>query len=156
MTTRRLSKKVVDALPVRDAVYVAYDDSLAGFGCRVTPKGARSWIVEYRPHGGGRRVAKKRITLGQVSVLTPDQARQTAAEILAKVRLGHDVPHDRAGRRSAPTLSDWPTASCGRKIRPTRKPRTSALYEMYLRVHVCPRSASSLPVKLRFRMSPKE
>ena len=138
MTTRRLSKKVVDALPVRDAVYVAYDDSLAGFGCRVTPKGARSWIVEYRPHGGGRRVAKKRITLGRVSVLTPDQARQTAAEILAKVRLGHDVPHDRAGRRSAPTLSDLADRFMREEIRPTRKPRTSALYEMYFRVHILP------------------
>ena len=138
MTTRRLSKKVVDALPVRNTVYVAYDDSLAGFGCRVTPKGARSWIVEYRPHGGGRRVAKKRITLGRVSVLTPDQARQTAAEILAKVRLGHDVPHDRAGRRSAPTLSDLADRFMQEEIRPTRKPRTSALYEMYFRVHILP------------------
>ena len=138
MTTRRLSKKIVDALPVREAVYVAYDDSLAGFGCRVTPKGARSWIVEYRPHGGGRRVAKKRITLGRVSVLTPDQARQTAAEILAKVRLGHDVPHDRAGRRSAPTLSDLADRFMREEIRPTRKPRTSALYEMYFRVHILP------------------
>src|SRR6266446_1054209 len=138
MATRKLTKRVIDALPVRDTVYVAYDDSLAGFGCRVTPKGARSWIVEFRPHGGGRRVAKKRITLGSVFVLTPDQARQTAAEVLAKVRLGHDVPHDRAGRRSAPTLADLAERFIREEVRPTRKPRTSALYEMYFRVHVLP------------------
>jgi hypothetical protein len=138
MATRKLTKRVIDALPVRDTVYVAYDDSLAGFGCRVTPKGARSWIVEFRPHGGGRRVAKKRITLGSVFVLTPDQARQTAAEVLAKVRLGHDVPHDRAVRRSAPTLADLAERFIREEVRPTRKPRTSALYEMYFRVHVLP------------------
>jgi hypothetical protein len=103
MATQKLTKRAIDALPVRDTVYVAYDNSLPGFGCRVTPNGARSWIVEFRPHGGGRRVAKKRITLGPVSVLTPDQARQTAAEVLAKIRLGHDVLQDRAGRRSAST-----------------------------------------------------
>src|SRR3974377_1266498 len=101
MATQKLTKRTTDALPVRDRVYIAYDESLPGFGCRVTPRGARSWIVEYRPHGGGRRIAKKRITLGSAAVLTPDQARQAAAEVLARVRLGHDVPHDRATRRSA-------------------------------------------------------
>lgn len=138
MATQKLTKRAIDALPVRDTVYVAYDNSLPGFGCRVTPNGARSWIVEFRPHGGGRRVAKKRITLGPVSVLTPDQARQTAAEVLAKIRLGHDVLQDRAGRRSASTLADLVERFIREEVRPTRKPRTSALYEMYFRVHVLP------------------
>jgi integrase len=138
MATHKLTKRTVDALPVRDSVYVAYDNSLAGFGCRVTPKGARSWIVEYRPHGGGRRIAKKRITLGAVSVLTPDQARQAAADVLAKVRLGHDVPHDRAARRQVPTLDDLAERFMQEEVRPKRKPRTSDLYDMYLRVHVLP------------------
>jgi integrase len=102
------------------------------------PRGARSWIVEYRPHGGGRRIAKKRITLGSASVLTPDQARQTAAEVLARVRLGHDVPHDRAARRVAPTLADLIERFMREEVRPTRKPRTSDLYDMYFRVHVLP------------------
>jgi hypothetical protein len=53
VATRKLTKKTIDALPIRDRVYIAYDSVLPGFGCRVTPNGARSWIVEYRPHGGG-------------------------------------------------------------------------------------------------------
>ena len=36
VATRKLSKKFIDALPARDRVYIAYDDSLPGFGCRVT------------------------------------------------------------------------------------------------------------------------
>jgi integrase len=138
MVTQKLTKRITDSLPVRDRVYIAYDESLPGFGCRVTPRGARSWIVEYRPHGGGRRIAKKRITLGSASVLTPDQARQTAAEVLARVRLGHDVPHDRAMRRAAPTLADLIERFTREEVRPTRKPRTSDLYDMYFRVHVLP------------------
>jgi integrase len=138
VATRKLTKKTVDALPVRKNVYIAYDDSLPGFGCRVTPSGARSWIVEYRPQGGGRGIAKKRLTLGTTSVLTPDQARQAAGEVLAKVRLGQDVPNDRAARRAAATLAELVERFMREEVRPTRKPRTSALYEMHFRVHVLP------------------
>jgi integrase len=123
---------------MRDRVYIAYDNVLPGFGCRVTPNGARSWIVEYRPHGGGRSVGKRRITLGPVSVLTPDQAREAAGDVLAKVRFGEDAPHDRAARRSSPMLADLSNEFMKEEIRPTRKPRTADLYDMYFRVHVRP------------------
>ena len=104
----------------------------------MTPNGARSWIVEYRPHGGGRSVGKRRITLGSVSVLTPDQAREAAGDVLAKVRFGDDAPHDRAARRSSPMLAELITEFMNEEIRPTRKPGTAALYDMYFRVHVRP------------------
>jgi integrase len=138
VATRKLTKKTIDALPIRDRVYIAYDNVLPGFGCRVTPNGARSWIVEYRPHGGGRSVGKRRITLGSVSVLTPDQAREAAGDVLAKVRFGDDAPHDRAARRSSPMLAELITEFMNEEIRPTRKPGTAALYDMYFRVHVRP------------------
>ena len=138
MATRKLTKKTIDALPIRDRVYIAYDNVLPGFGCRVTPNGARSWIVEYRPHGGGRSVGKRRITLGSVSVLTPDQAREAAGDVLAKVRFGEDAPHDRAARRSSPMVADLIDEFMNEEIRPTRKPRTAELYDMYFRVHVAP------------------
>jgi hypothetical protein len=138
VATLKLTKKTIDALPIRDRVYIAYDNVLPGFGCRVTPNGARSWIVEYRPHGGGRSVGKRRITLGSVSVLTPDQAREAAGDVLAKVRFGDDGPHDRAARRSSPMLAELITEFMNEEIRPTRKPGTAALYDMYFRVHVRP------------------
>jgi Arm DNA-binding domain/Phage integrase, N-terminal SAM-like domain len=138
VATRKLTKKTIDALPIRDRVYIAYDNVLPGFGCRVTPNGARSWIVEYRPHGGGRSVAKRRITLGSISVLTPDQAREAAGDVLAKVRFGEDAPHDRAARRSSPMVADLIDEFMNEEIRPTRKPRTAELYDMYFRVHVAP------------------
>jgi integrase len=138
VATRKLTKKTIDALPIRDRVYIAYDNVLPGFGCRVTPNGARSWIVEYRPHGGGRSVGKRRITLGSVSVLTPDQAREAAGDVLARVRFGDDAPHDRAARRSSPMLAELITEFMNEEIRPTRKPGTAALYDMYFRVHVRP------------------
>src|SRR5882672_5112855 len=103
MPTVKLSKRVVDALPARSAVYIAYDSNLPGFGCRVTPTSAKSWIVEYRPQGGGRRTSKKRITLGPITKLAPEAARQAAKEILARVQLGEDIAAQRAARRQAAT-----------------------------------------------------
>ena len=136
VSTFKLSKRVVDALPTKTAVYIAYDASLAGFGCRVTPAGAKSWIVEYRPHFGGRRVAKKRITLGAISAITADAARHTAQEILARVRLGEDVAADRAAQRRAPTIAELANRYMAEEIQPTRKPRTTVLYEAYFRLHI--------------------
>lgn len=105
MISDRLTKRAVDALQPRDKPYVAYDADLTGFGLRVMPTGVKSWIAEYRPDGGGRGVAKKRVTLGKVGALTPDQARRAASELLARVTLGADPAAEKADRRDAPTVS---------------------------------------------------
>lgn len=104
MISDRLTKRAVDALQPRDKPYVAYDADLTGFGLRIMPSGVKSWIAEYRPDGGGRGVAKKRVTLGKVGALTPEQARRAASELLARVRLGADPAAEKADRRDAPTV----------------------------------------------------
>jgi Arm DNA-binding domain len=52
---------------------------------RVRASGARSWIYQYKIGGRTRRLA-----LGQVSAIKPAKAREIAAELHAKVRLGGD------------------------------------------------------------------
>lgn len=138
MATQKLTKTTVDALAPRDRIYIVYDAALSGFGVRITPNGTRNWIVEYRPQGGGRAVSKKRITLGATAVLTPDQARQAAGDVLARVRLGDDAPHDRAARRASPFLGDLIDEFMRDEVCPIRKPRTVELYKLYFRRHVTP------------------
>lgn len=65
VATRKLTKRAIDALPTRDRVYIAYDNVLPGFGCRVTPNGARSWIVEYRPMAAAAASASGGSRLGR-------------------------------------------------------------------------------------------
>lgn len=105
MISDRLSKRVVDALQPRAKPYIAYDADLTGFGLRVMPSGVKSWIAEYRPDGGGRGVAKKRVTLGKMGALTPEQARRAASELLARVTLGADPAAEKAEKRDALTVS---------------------------------------------------
>ncbi len=142
MPTFKLSKRTIDTLPTRMKSYIAYDSDLSGFGCRVTPTGAKSWIVEYRPHGGGRRVAKRRVTLGAITTLPPDSARRAAKDILARVRLGEDVAGAKAARRAAPTVGELAEKYMCEEIRPTRKASTAALYDNYLRRHILPELAT--------------
>jgi integrase len=124
----RLTKREVDRAEPRVARYTIFDDELKGFGLRVFPTGAKSWVIEYRPHSGGRRVAKRRLTLGNVGSLTPDEARRAARIELAKVRLGHDPVRQKAIARQTPTLGDIAKAFIEEHASAKRKPRTAELY----------------------------
>src|SRR5580704_4716777 len=102
----KLTKQSLASLKSRAKPYIEYDTELIGFGVAVYPSGIKSWICEYRPHGGGRGVAKKRVTLGKTSQLTPAQARKAAADMLAAVRLGGDPAQDKAERRASLTVGE--------------------------------------------------
>ena len=92
----------------------------------------KSWIVEYRPHGGGRGVAKRRATLGKVGTLTPDQARKKAADMLAQVRLGADPAAERAESRKALTVSGLIDAFVAEHVDTKLKVRTAEGYKITL------------------------
>ena len=54
----RITKRVVDALPARVKPYIAFDADVKGFGVRVMPSGAKTFVLEYRPGAGGRAETK--------------------------------------------------------------------------------------------------
>jgi integrase len=134
----KLTQTAVDNLPVRSSTYVKFDAELPGFGCRVTPAGSKSWVVEYRPGNGGRRVGKKRVTLGSVATLLPDRARKAAKDVLARARLGEDPAAERAIRRQSLSVAELIERYMAEEVRPTRKAGTAALYDLYFRRHVRP------------------
>src|SRR3546814_13701311 len=92
MATAKLTKRYIDGLKPAAKRYPVYDAELKGFGVIVLPSGIISYIVEYRPDGGGRNVAKKRMTLGRVGEITTDQARTLARERLAECRHDPNTP----------------------------------------------------------------
>lgn len=79
---------------------VEYNDaSTAGLGIRVTPSGAATFSVTYRPKTGGGpspttgrelKGPQRRLTLGQYPTVTLGTARQRASEIMDKVAEGKD------------------------------------------------------------------
>lgn len=91
MALLKITKRNVDSAPVpvsADAYY--WDTELRGFGLRVTPRGVRSYVVQYRLP---RRPAR-RTTIGiHGSPWTPEKARDRAEHILMDVKRGDDPVH---------------------------------------------------------------
>jgi integrase len=88
MANQSITIRTVEAsrpCPGRD-VY-NWDSGLRGFGLRVTPKGVKSYVLQYRVDGGPAR----RTTIGiHGSPWTPQTARKEAERLLMLVRQGVD------------------------------------------------------------------
>ena len=138
MPTLRLGRQALKTLPNVEKPTIFYDDALKGFGLAVRASGSRTWIVEYRPGGGGRAVAKRRMTLGSADVLSPEQARERAREVLARVALGADPAKERAEKRRAVSL-EAVYQRFMQETGATLKASTRALYEGYWTRHIEPR-----------------
>ena len=103
----KITKRAVDALrPDRGGKDVfrwdAGDGALKGFGIRMKPSGAASFLVQYRNKEGRTR----RLVIGKVGTLTPDEARTLAGDALKAAAKGGDPSADRHAVRGAITVSD--------------------------------------------------
>jgi hypothetical protein len=129
VTVARISKRVMDSFGAAAKAYIVFDRDLTGFGLRVMPSGAKTWIVEYRPGTGGRKIFKRRMKIDIASRMTPDEARAQAKEILARVRLGEDPAAARTTSRQTPTIAAFAKQFLDEYARPPNiKPNTRRLY----------------------------
>lgn len=89
----KLAQKTIDALavPKGKSELIVFDDDLPGFGLRIRSGGARTWIYQFKIGAQHRRM-----TLGSVAALSVAQARKTAGELQAMVRLGRDPAYEKA------------------------------------------------------------
>ena len=125
-TKLALTKRAVEGLKPADKSWIAWDDRLTGFGVRVHPTGAKSFIVNYRSGDGGRKAPNKRVVIGRYGKVAPDQARRLAQRVLGKVASGDDPAEERAEARAMPTLGD--AFEDYMAANPNRSKRTDELY----------------------------
>jgi integrase len=92
----------VDTLPrvTRDTLH--RDSDLPGFALRIKPSGVRTWVVQYRNSAGRTR----KLALGRVGVLTPEEARKRARKALSDVADGGYPSASRNAARGAMTVAD--------------------------------------------------
>ncbi len=99
----KLTKRLIDGLePDPDAEQFLWDGELKGFGVRMMPTGIASYILKYRNAEGRQR----KMTLGRVGTLTPEEARGLAREKLAEVFKGADPSADRSKLRKSITIAE--------------------------------------------------
>src|SRR5262245_8263083 len=111
---------------------IVFDEDIPGFGIRLRASGARAWIYQYKI--GGRT---RRLVLGQVSAIKLAKARDTAADLHAKVRLGGDPAAEKRERvqRALDTFGTLVERFL-EQYRP--RPRTRREAERYLRRYAAP------------------
>jgi integrase len=119
----KLSKRVVDAIRPDSAgrdvfVWDSGDGAIKGFGVRMKPTGAASYLVQYRTRGGRTR----RLALGRVGVLTQNQARELASDALKGIKDGGDPSAERRGARIRETFTVAELADLYLADEPTEKP----------------------------------
>ncbi|MBF0461416.1 MAG: integrase family protein [Magnetococcales bacterium] len=82
----RLTKLAIDRIPPPPTGQeFHFDDTMKGFGLRVTASGTKSFIVDKRIDG-----KKKRITIGRYGEITVEQARRQAQGLLGEIAAGGD------------------------------------------------------------------
>jgi hypothetical protein len=88
MPKLHLTKTVIDALTPSASETVYWDDSVPGFGLKVTPQGRKVFIVLYRTKNGVSRLRK--YTIGTYGQTTLAIARVAAQRVLADRNEGKD------------------------------------------------------------------
>src|SRR5215203_5593751 len=88
------------ALPSGKSEIIVFDDALPGFGVRLRAGGKRTWIAQYR-----LGAKQRRITLGTVEAVDPDDARKRAKDALAKAQLGGDPQAEKADARARASVT---------------------------------------------------
>ena len=98
-----LNKTTLERLPSPEAGYqIHWDEKLAGFGVRVTPTGAKSFIFQKRING-----KEKRITIGRFGELTAEQGRKEAVKLAGQIATGTDpIAEKKEKELKAVTLAD--------------------------------------------------
>lgn len=133
----KLTKRFVDlAMPMEKDIF-HWDDDLKGYGLRIKPSGAKSYVVQYRV---GRR--SSRMTLGRHGVLTADEARKLAKQTLGSVAHGHDPAREKAEDRRAPTVKELAEDYMERHAIPNKRPSSIRNDRQMIDTHILPKLGS--------------
>lgn len=136
--TRRLVEKIQPDTNGKDQfIWESGDGALKGFGIRIKPTGIASYIVQYR----NKESRTRRMAIGKVNVLTPDEARKQASEILRKVDKGGDPSAERHALNESATVSelcDLYLEWAPKRVKKPVKPSTLATDRIRIESHVKP------------------
>ncbi len=130
-----ISKRTVEVLPVGEREAVFWDTELSGFGVRVYPSGSKVYLVQTRAGGKSRRV-----TVGRHGLISAEQARRTAARIIADIKAGNepDVGNSKHPRDDGPTVAEVAARYMKEHVEVRCKPSTAKNFRHTLDRHLLP------------------
>ena len=137
-TSTRLTETRCKEAEPKTSPFFVWDGELKGFGLRIMPSGAKSFIVQYRA-GYGRGGRTRRMTIGRYGDARWPlaAARAKAKEILKQAAFGEDPLEDARLQASAMTVTElcdlYLEEGCT-----TKKPRTVAYDRGRIEGHIKP------------------
>lgn len=134
MAVSKLTKSVVDAARARSTDYELRDTAVPGFLCKITPKGRKIFMLQYRTNWGERR----KPSIGRYGELTVDEARSIAHEWLAEIRKGGDPSAAKLAGRQALTVKELCQQFLEEYSIPRNKPSTIDTYRYHLAHYIIP------------------
>ena len=130
----KITKRSVDAIEPALRDTFLWDTEIPGFGCKVTPKGARIYVLQY-----GRAGRDHRVTIGRHGVeFTAEQARNEARRLRGLIASGGNPALERSRDRSEPTVAALGQRYIDEYARPHKKPSGLAQDRRNLDNHIIP------------------
>lgn len=132
----RIGRRTVEAAKTEAATYRLWDSDLKGFGLKVSKHGVKTYFVWYRA-GEGRAAPRREYTIARHGEMTPDEARDEAARVLGRMRLGQDPQANRRRARSEMNIA----ALCDLYLKDgvaTKKASTLVSDDARIRAHIKP------------------
>lgn len=133
----RITKRMVDEAKPQSKDTFAWDTDLPGFGLKVTPKGRKVFVIQYRL--GGRKGVTRRYTIGAYGPLTIEQSRSEAKRLLGEVAAGRDPQEQKKTGQSVPGLHDLLDDFLAEHVDAKLKTSTATEYRRVVSVHIKPR-----------------
>ena len=141
-----ISQRSIEALVAGQRLW---DDKLPGFCVRCQGR-SKTFGLQVRIRGKQRM-----ITLGKWGVLTPDEARREARQLLGRLAAGEDIAAQRERMKALPTVDELAEMFIRQHVATKLKPRTAAEYERLLRTCIMSKVMANSPTKPRGRPSRK-
>jgi hypothetical protein len=120
-----------------DSEFIVWDAELPGFGVRVKPSGAKSYVIQYRTRDSGR---SRRKTIGRHGpLMSLQQARSIARGLLADAARGRDPVGEHRSRRKSPTISELADRYIEEHAMPKKRAGSIRNDRSILERHILPR-----------------
>jgi hypothetical protein len=96
-----LTQKGAERLRAKDTDEIHWDKILPGFGLRVSTKGVKTFLVQYRVRQPDGKPVERQQKLGRLNYMTVAQARELARQHKAKAASGIDPVAEKRAARAA-------------------------------------------------------